>query len=304
MKRNALALLLLSALTLGLLAACGGADPTATPVPTAAPTDVPTTAPTNAPATATTAVNDAQAPAICGKGITPDFIKQVVLAKDVSGANFDPVDITAQYTSDQKIFHAITTLENAPNNTTLRAIWYLVNAAGYAPNSKIAATEMSNSDGGSHTVDLQLKPKGEKWPIGAYCVEIYVDNTLALSKTFNVVGGNATVPPNDNPIKQVVLAKDIKPDTFEPINPTTTFKTNATFIHATVQIAHAAPNTVFKARWYPPTQGPTDFEVSVDGTRWVDFRLTPGSNGFPAGDYKVEIYANDKLLQTETFKVQ
>lgn len=292
-----LALLLWSAFL--LLVACGGTTPTQVPPETLAPTDSPTT--TNAAPTSTLA---AQASGVCPQMPLPSYVTQVVLAKDTQGSDFQPVNVTEAYDPSQKLFHAVVTVVNAPNDLKLRAAWYLVKAEGYQDNIKIDESEYPVKAQTSGNLDFTLQTKEKSWPPGAYCVEFYADGNLAYSKNFTVTG--ATTPSNAGTtvIKQIVLAEDAAPTTFEPIRPTTTFKHNTPFIHAVIQIQDAAANTNFRARWYPPSQDPLDFPLQVGGSRWVDFRLTPAPDGFPTGDYKVEIYVNDQLADTKTFTVQ
>ncbi len=296
MKKTILALVLTSVFIF-LLAACGG---DATPAPTAAPTSAPTVAPT-----ATTIVlgePTAQTTDVCAPGSQPAFISDVVLAQDTQGANYEPVNVTETFDPSQATLHAVVTLENAPKNLQLGATWHLVQAPGYKP-QKIDATELAVADGGSRNVDFTLKGAQPAWPPGEYCVEIYANGVLARSKPFTVAasGSNAGA----EAVADIVLAESVKPNTFEPVNPTDTFAKNAEAIHAVVKIQDAPANTSLSAKWFPPTQEPLEFNLPpVDGTRWLDFRLTPPPDGFPAGAYKVEIYVNQKLVDTKTFTVQ
>lgn len=283
-----------------LLAACGVDAPTQTlPTPLAA---TPAPPPTAARPTATRAARPVD---ICADGALPAYITAIVLAQDAQGENFTPVDITDVFDATQEMFHAIVTLKDAPRNLQLGSKWYLVQAAGYAPNTKIDENELSAAQGGSRNVDFTLKTTQATWPPGTYCVEIYADGNLAASRFFSVQGNTAPSNATSSIVKQIVLAEDVKPETFEPINPTTIFKSSAPAIHATVQIENAPANTLFQARWYPPDQLPLEFNLPpVDGTRWIDFRLTPTPDGFPTGEYRVEIYVSAQLVDTKTFTVE
>lgn len=297
-KSMLIALSILSAIV--LLAACGGESPTQIPPTSLPPTDAPTA--TRVRATSTRA---AQASNVCAPGNAPAYITQVVLAKGSQGENFTPVDITDEFAPNQATFHAIVTLENAPANLTLGSKWYLVQATGYTPNSLIDDNEIPVDQGGSRNVDFTLKTSQDTWPAGTYCVEIYAEGNLALSKSFSVIGDTTPSNATASIVKQIVLAQDTKPETFEPVNPTTVFKTNAQAIHAAVQIENAPANTLFQAKWYPPNQEPLEFNLPpVDGSRWIDFRLTPAPDGFPTGEYQVEIYLNGELVDTKTFTVE
>lgn len=298
MRTIVVALVLTSAFL--VLAGCG-ADATPTPAPPTplAPTDAPTA--TTVRPTATLAAAAAE---ICAQGTAPAYLKEIILTTDTKGEGFTPVDTVTEFQPSQATFHAVAVLEKAPANIKLAAAWYLVRAEGYASGTKIDEKELTVNDGGTRNVDFTLKTSQDRWPPGDYCVEIYAEGNLALSRTFKVTGDTTPSNASGGVVKQVVLAEDSKPETFEPVNPTTTFKSNAPFIHATVQVQDAPANTQFRARWYPPGQDPLDFDLKTDGTRWLDFRLTPAPNGFPAGDYKVEIYVNEQLADTKTFTVE
>lgn len=287
---------------LGLVGCDGGTTATeATPTPLVVPqaTIVPPT-PTPPP----TATRSAQVSGICGEGEKPPYLKEIILTTDTQGDTFTPVDSVTAFEPSQGTFHSVVVLDGAPKNLKLAAAWYLLRGEGYKPGTQIDRKELVVDTGGARNVDFTLRTTQDRWPSGDYCVEIWTEGNLALSKTFSV--GSDTNPSNAGAdvVKRIVLAEDSKPETFEPVNPTTQFKSNAPFIHATIQIENAPVNTRFRARWYPPGQDPLNFDLKTDGTRWLDFRLTPAPQGFPAGNYKVEIYVNDKLVDTKTFTVE
>lgn len=295
-----------------VLVACGGTEtPTAIP-----PTQVPPTSAPTAESIPPTVTAAPQASDVCGKGNTPAYLTQVVLAEDTKGDNFEPVNPTDRFEPGQATFHAVASVKNAPKGVKLGARWYVIQATGYKPNFKINESEMTFAEGGTRKIDFKLKNPADKWPAGSYCVEIYAEGNLALSREFQVIGDSTPSNADIDIVKQVVLAENTKPSSFEPINPTTKFRSNTPLIHAAVRVEKAPANTQFRARWYAPGQDPLDFMLQTDGTRWLDFRLmptppntpapgeTPAPEGFPAGEYKVEIYVNEQLANTQTFTVQ
>jgi hypothetical protein len=226
------------------------------------------------------------------------------MARNVQGVELEPAGVTDVFSPDQATIHAVATVENGPPNLKLRAIWYLVGAVGYQPNSKIDESESAVDPDGSGNVDFTLKPASGEWPPGDYCIEIYAEGNLAASKTFQVVKPNQTPVPGLNPIVAIVIAAEIQPETFEPVNPTDTFKTDAPAIYASVQIEASPPGTVYQARWYPPGLEPIDTELTPGPSGWLDFHLFPVEGGFPAGEYRVELYVNDQLVDSRVFMVQ
>ncbi|MEW6737493.1 MAG: hypothetical protein AB1489_39795 [Acidobacteriota bacterium] len=97
-------------------------------------------------------------------------------------------------------------------------------------------------------------------------------------------------------IGSAVMAKDVKSDTKEPVNVTNTYDASDKILHCVVKLANAPDSTKVRARWIAvkaegvePNFKITESDITA-GSGNVDFTLTPGASGFPAGDYKVEIY--------------
>lgn len=292
------ALLLMGALVLLAVTACGGNPAVSTTSTTPEPPSIVTI--TETPPPQGTSNTGGPLPAkICDTANQPAFLKQVVFANAVSGPSYQPVGIVQDFDAKQETFHAVASLDTAPDPTNFRAAWYLIDARGYKPNARIDETEQSI--GGTRNIDFTLKSKTGSWPVGTYCFELYANENLAFSKIFQVVG---TPIVSNSPVVGVTLAADTQPNTFEPVNPSHSFKTDSPPIHAVVQVQDAAPNTNFKAKWILPAGNPQEFVLTTEGSRRLDFRLTPGPKGFAAGAYKVEIYVNNTLVQTEEFDIK
>ncbi len=104
-------------------------------------------------------------------------------------------------------------------------------------------------------------------------------------------------------VEEVQLAKDS-----EGTEPATTFDPTDT-VYSLVTLANAPDSTALKAVWTVVDVGDVApageliDEVELEagsGTHY--FKLTP-SSPFPAGDYKVDIYLNDGLVETREFNV-
>lgn len=112
-------------------------------------------------------------------------------------------------------------------------------------------------------------------------------------------------------ITTLTLARGTEGETKNPVDVTTTFGASDT-IHAVATIQNAPQGTVFKAVWWAVTipadptacnMKITEYEITTEGTRNIDFSLTPDSS-WPAGTYKVEIYVNGALDQVAHYSVQ
>jgi len=88
---------------------------------------------------------------------------------------------TTVFAQDQ-IFYAQVDLQNAPDDTTLKAVWTAVNAQDTDPNLVMTETEFVT---GSGLVNFNLSNES-LWPTGTYKVDIYMDGTLSTTVEFEV----------------------------------------------------------------------------------------------------------------------
>ncbi len=290
------ALCAVSALVLFTTVACSSATPT----PTAESLQV--TEPTRGPVTFRSVTNapNVTPPAVCQDAAAPQsYVKSVAVAKEVSAGNLEPIQVTDSYDPTQKKFHAVVKIENAPTSTRLKAAWYVVDASGYQGNSELDESEQVT--GGTRNIDFTLSPTSEVWPTGSYCVQLFANGQLAYVKTFAVKG---SVVMNSSPIVEVILAPQVALNNLAPIDPATSFAPTTPLIHCVVRIENAAAETKFTARWLLPDASVQEYTLTAQGSRRLDFTLTPGSSAFVPGEYKVEIYFNDRLDRVEKFFVQ
>jgi hypothetical protein len=112
----------------------------------------------------------------CGGSLTTANIKDAYMSTDVDGTNK-----TTAYAPDA-IFYAQVDLANAPDDTKLKAVWFAVKAEGVEANYQIEETEFTSGDG---LVHFQLS-KDSAWPAGQYKVDLYMNDTLAKTLTFDV----------------------------------------------------------------------------------------------------------------------
>ena len=73
-------------------------------------------------------------------------------------------------------------LKNAPDDTKLKAVWTAVSAEGVDPNFMIDEVEFTSGD---ELVHFTLE-NDNLWPAGQYKVEIYLNDKLDKTLTFDV----------------------------------------------------------------------------------------------------------------------
>lgn len=117
-------------------------------------------------------------------------------------------------------------------------------------------------------------------------------------------------PQSSGLVVSVTNARNVEGEEKNPVDATDIFAPQDV-IHSVVAIVDAPAGSKFKAIWrvvdindpdYCNT-AITEFEVETEGTRNIDFNLSPDSP-WPAGTYKVEIYVNGVLDTVKEYTVQ
>lgn len=80
------------------------------------------------------------------------------------------------------VFYCNVDLQNAPDDTVIKAVWTAVNVEGEEPNTLIDETSLET---GSGTVNFQLS-NTSSWPAGTYKVDLYLNDELQETVEFQV----------------------------------------------------------------------------------------------------------------------
>ena len=122
----------------------------------------------------------------CSASFTTANISSAVLAKDVEGDNFDPVDPTSVFSPDQAVIHLVVTLKNAPSDTTLKASWIAVDVGDAAPANTLIDEVEYTADGSGNVHFTLGQPSSGTWPVGKYKVDLSIDGKVAKTVDFTV----------------------------------------------------------------------------------------------------------------------
>ena len=112
----------------------------------------------------------------CGGSVSTANISDAWMSTDNDGNNK-----TTTFSQDA-VFYAQVDLRNAPDDTKLKASWTAVAAEGTDPNLLIDEVEFTSGDGLVH-FDLS---NDNLWPLGQYKVDLYLNDTLSKTLTFEV----------------------------------------------------------------------------------------------------------------------
>ena len=122
----------------------------------------------------------------CEFSVSTANIQQAVLAKDVKGDNFEPVDPTSTFPTDQPMLHLVVAVANAPSDTKVKAAWTAVDVGEVAPaNTLIAETEVTLNASGNAHFTLSIPDTGV-WPVGKYKVDVYLNDKLDRTVNYTV----------------------------------------------------------------------------------------------------------------------
>lgn len=103
-------------------------------------------------------------------------ITDAVMTLDEAG------EIPTNVYSQSDPFYCIVTLENAPDDTNVKAIWTAVEVEGEAANTLIQEKELTT---GLQTLTFSLTNDG-LWPVGKYKVDIQLNGTTVETVEFQV----------------------------------------------------------------------------------------------------------------------
>ncbi len=122
----------------------------------------------------------------CSVSFSTANVTQAVLAKDVQGETFEPVNPTSTFPTDQAVIHLVVSVANAPSDTKVKTVWTAVDVGDAAPaNTKIDEAELTMNDSGNAHFTLSAPTSG-KWPAGKYKVEVYLDDKLDRTLEYSI----------------------------------------------------------------------------------------------------------------------
>jgi hypothetical protein len=113
----------------------------------------------------------------CGGSFSTASIDSAILSADEEGSQETTVF------APEDTFYCIVTLANAPDDTTVKAVWTAVDVEGEEPDTLIDETETTSDGNDVLTFNLSLD---SSWPTGTYKVDLYLNGTLDRTLEFEV----------------------------------------------------------------------------------------------------------------------
>jgi hypothetical protein len=229
-------------------------------------------------------------------------MQNLVLASDAEGKN-----ATTVFTP-QDDFYLLGELTGAPGEVKLKAAWTAVAIEGYEPNSPIDSAYL-NMENGPFTFYLKKSQAG--WPVGKYKVDLYMDEQLYQTLEFQVEGQGEVVETEPAVQQSSAAYENIRLSRDEQgTDATTVFHPSEPFYLVAELVGAPEAGAQVKVVWTAQKVEGSTQEGQVidtydkpmtDGAFWVG--LTSDSGAWPVGEYKVEFYLDENLVETRDFIV-
>ena len=102
-------------------------------------------------------------------------ISDAKMARDKDGT-----DATTTFAATDT-FYSVVTLANAPDDTTVRAVWTAVSVEGVEPNKQLNETPLTS---GSAQLNFKLSNQ-DPWPTGKYHIDLYLNDQKDPAKSLD-----------------------------------------------------------------------------------------------------------------------
>lgn len=107
-------------------------------------------------------------------------LSDVTMASEINSETMEPVNKAETFTPTAEIIYAVVKLNNAPEETKIKAVWYYLEGE----ETEIASKELTAD--GTRWLGFSLTKPTNGWPEGKYKVDFYVDEVLKATVNFTV----------------------------------------------------------------------------------------------------------------------
>jgi hypothetical protein len=225
-------------------------------------------------------------------------LTEATMASEIDPNTQKAVTKTDRFQTDTAVIYATALLIDAPKDTKITATWV------YADDkTEIASVDVLSTQT-SQYVSFSLSRPDNGFPAGEYQVELVIDGKTAETLWFTVEEPVVVLTPQ---LTDAAMASEINPDTLIPVTTADRFLTDTPVIYATALLTDAPENTRITATWIYVTEdyniGTVDL-FSTEASQAIMFYLNQPEEGFPAGQYKVELAIDGKQVETLVFTVE
>ena len=242
-------------------------------------------------------------------------LTEVTMAKSVDSSTKEPKEKTSVFADSAAVIYCTVKLTEAPANTDIKASWTVNDVSGVEKGYIIDEATVTTS--GTRYVSFSLSKESDKWATGKYTVKLSVNGKQATTIDYTI---QATSTPGKTPtpskstdvvsLSETTMAKSVDPVTQEPKQKTTSFTPTTDVLYCVTKVNNAPIGTQVTAVWlvsdipgYDKGDEIDEASLDVDGTEYLVFSLTRGSQPWPVGKYSVQLYVDDEQVTVINFSI-
>ncbi len=230
--------------------------------------------------------------------VTTARLTEPAMASKIDPDTMEPVIKTDEFKSDTPVIYATALLKNAPEDTKITSTWIYLE-----DDTEIASVDVLSTET-SQAVSFSLSRPDNGFPAGQYKVELAIDGELVETLRFTVEAAAVVLKPQ---LTEAAIASEIDPNTQKALTKTDRFLPDTPMIYATALLSDAPEDTMVTATWTYTEDGTKIASVDVLSTKasqYISFSLSRPDNGFPVGQYQVELAIDGKRAETLRFVVE
>jgi len=246
-------------------------------------------------------------------------IVSITTCESVEPSSMKAVGVRSRFTQDTREIHLLVQFEGLKAGSKVKGTWISVDAIK-TPNYEIDSSESQFSKDGEGTAHFSLSRPNQGWPVGNYKVDLHLDGALLTSVPFAVAASPMAAPASSQSSPQspspklvsLVSCEAVASPGLSPINVTDTFDATTPELHVLAKVEGAVPGTKLKGIWSVLGQpggsdrkiNATEAEFGQEGGDTVHFLVEKPEGGWPAGNYRFDLYINGKTAGNIAFSVR
>ncbi len=240
--------------------------------------------------------------ACSGSGTTAIF-KDVQLSAEIDESTYEPITVTSEFYTDTSMVYVTGIVDKAPEGTLAGADCFYVEDGQdlFIDGADVELDEAETA------VYFSFPKPAEGWSLGDYEVNMYLDKEVVLTLSFKVIEYSEEA--NTASLRDLQVASAVDEETYEPTTVTDTFNTKSPIVYMTGTVDNVTPGQVIRAEWfYSEEDGDTFMDEAsvelVDEISAILFSYDKPEDGWPTGEYMIDIYIDDSYMETLDFTVE
>lgn len=202
--------------------------------------------------------------------------------------------VTDQFRKSEPVIYLVGRLKKVPTDATIEVRWFLDEDP-----RPMLVSNIQGSDNFQFIADF--RPAEAAFEEGAYSARVFINDKDIGGISFVIGDPEAASSMSADMVSGVKFSKQITGN-MKPKKPSTKFKSGTKKLYVSFDVKGAPRGSVADIHWYRGEESFHSAEVVLQGNRRYGVHVESPS-GLPDGEYKVEIYVAQQLIETATAKI-